>query len=562
MKKLFFLIFVFIWYSSSSQNICSFTSLEERIESCITSYTPYSDNIVATGVIDNILAKIHLNNKYFITKTCRGINNAIALKYDNLNYIILDFEWMESMKYGKNDWFHLLVIGHEIGHHILNHTEKTERTLEAKRQKELDADEFAGFVLGVYGAPSKEINLILNKFPNSNQANSTHPDKNQRELAIKKGYESASRNEVSSLIKQLTKDVAFNLSSYPYLINIARKKFNEFLDSKNQISRNEAIVKYQEIIRFFDNPQFAYELGALFLSNGQIENYHSSLELAYQKSKDEKYILELIGSIISIADEKRYEKLEKYNYVLNSVNSNKYYETNCLQGIIKYYLYLARKDIRTKGINFKYVQKVEQFASNYLAILKNESTNQENLNSTAELHNALGLCGLLKEDYTSAFEYFQEARDDFKNAKQYDKQLEDVYKYYSLNYFAVQYNIALAAVRLREWESGIMALLDYDMALQKLNSDQLGYLLQIDKNIDSKTYYLKGRCHHGLGNFASAIQFFNEAIMYEKNNYIIYYYRGISYLGLNKNELACKDFKYACENNINDACYRYNTECK
>ena len=72
-----------------------------------------------------MLAKLKKKNTYFIVKACPGLNNACAVTYLGNRYVLLDIRWMESIKQNENDWSHLLVNGHEIGHHLLGHTDRS-----------------------------------------------------------------------------------------------------------------------------------------------------------------------------------------------------------------------------------------------------------------------------------------------------------------------------------------------------------------------------------------------------------------------------------------------------
>ena len=143
-------------------------------------------------------------------------------------------------------------------------------------------------------------------------------------------------NESSALIQTLTKDIRFDLTSLPYLLSSARSRYNSFLETNDKTILSQAIESYQEAIRFSSDPQIAYELGTLFLSKGEIDKYNSALELAYQKTKDEKFIIELIGSLIESNDKNTDKLLLKYASITKRISYEKYYEPNCLKAIIDY----------------------------------------------------------------------------------------------------------------------------------------------------------------------------------------------------------------------------------
>jgi tetratricopeptide (TPR) repeat protein len=562
-KKLIFCAYLFFTFATSDgQNVCSFSPEYVNTVFCLSGYSNYNDNINASAVVEDILANINLKNTYFVTKVCKGINNAVAIKYNGVKYILLDVDWMESLKYGENDWFHLFVISHEMGHHLLKHTERETTSIQESRMNELSADEFGGYMLGIYGASLSDINSLLINFPDENNKNSTHPPKSEREIAVKKGYNSSKKNETSLLIQSLTKDVDFDLTSLPYLISVARNKFNSYLETNDKNILSQAIESYQEAVRFSNDPLIAYELGALFLAKGEREKYNTALELAYQKTKDEKFILELFGSVIESEDKNIDKILLKYFTISKSLSTEKYYEPICLQGIIKYFMYMARKNYDKEGINFDYLDKAETFCKEILSNYSSRSEDKEILNNKAEINNALGLCELWRENYDLSIKYFSKARTDFESAKKYDTQLENVFCYYSLNLLMVNYNIALSSVRIRDWQNGFDAITNYENLFDRLNKDKQEYLKTLKNDIDYQAFYIKGRCYHGLEEFPNAVESFTIAMKYESNAHYLYFYRGLSYLGLDKNTEACNDFEIACKNGVSDACNRLNSSCK
>ena len=547
---------------SQGQNVCAFSPEYVNTIFCLSGYSNYNDNINASVVVEDILSKINLKNTYFVIKVCKGINNAVAINYNGIKYILLDVDWMENLKYGKNDWFHLFVIGHELGHHILKHTEKGSVSLLEGRKYELAADEFGGYLLGMYGASLSDINSLLINFPNDNDKNSTHPPKNQREIAVINGYNSSKKNETSTLMQALTKESDFDLTSLPYLLNTARNKFNTFLETNNKNILLQAIEAYQEAIRFSNDPQIAYELGALFLSKGEKEKYNTALELAYQKTKDEKFILELVGSVIESEDKNTDKVLTKYASIFTSINTEKYYEPICFQGIIKYFMYMSKKNYDKGGLNLDYLNKAESLCKKTLLNYSTKTEDKSLLDNRAEINNALGLCALWHENYSLAYKYFNIAKSDFESAKKFDSQLENVFSYYSLNLLTVNYNIALSSVRSRDWQNGLDALINYEILYNNLNSEKQKYLKNRKNDIDYQTFYLKGRCYHGLEQYENAILSFTSALKYEEAAQYLNFYRGLSYLGLDKNLEACSDFEIACKSGINDAFSRFISSCK
>ena len=111
---------------------------------------------------------------------------------------------MNSLDSGDN-WTNLFILAHEVGHHINGHSldlllyvaEAIEgETLVNQRKQELEADEFAGFILAKLGATlgqaSSGISLISSE---KDDTYSTHPSKLKRLAAINLGFNKALEKE-------------------------------------------------------------------------------------------------------------------------------------------------------------------------------------------------------------------------------------------------------------------------------------------------------------------------------------------------------------------------------
>jgi tetratricopeptide (TPR) repeat protein len=560
-RIMFCALFILFLNSSNGQDICAFTPEYINTVNCLSGYTYYKDNIHANEVVKDILGKINLKNTYFVTKVCRGVNNALAVEINGIKYILLDVEWMESLSYGKNDWFQLFVIGHEMGHHILNHTKTPTKSLEQCRVNELAADEFSGYLLGMYGATLNDINSLFYYFSDYNDTNSTHPSKSKREIAVMKGFESSKKNESTVLLESLVKNANLNLSNIPYLYDNARSKFYSFLSTNNNSDLLKAIKSYQEALRFTNDPHITYELGCLFLIKGDQSKYNAALELLYQKTKDDRYILELIGNLIENGDPSTDQILSKYNAVTNSINQDNYYETICMEGIIKYYIYRARKNYDTGDNLSNYLNMAEYFCLRTLKNYNSKDEHGEMFDNKAQLYNSLGLCALLRDDFVSSFDYFSLAANHFELAKSYNSHREKLFRYHSLNLLAVYSNLALSSVRLEEWQEGLNAILKYESLYNSLSNDKKQYIQTINEDIPKESFYLKARCLHGLGQYTDAIENFSSAIRYQNNAWYLHLYRGMSYLETYNYESACDDFALSCEYGIELACRYLKIKC-
>jgi hypothetical protein len=157
------------------------------------------NNFLSESEADSALDKI-LNvigaSKRFVLQPCDNINNAVALSYKGIRYIMYDPEFMQMLSY-SNNWSNMFVLAHEVGHHINGHSVDAALSmadivskvpLSKKRIQELEADEFAGFVLGRLGATLSDATSAVSKMSDGDDSYSTHPNRSKRIAAITKGF--------------------------------------------------------------------------------------------------------------------------------------------------------------------------------------------------------------------------------------------------------------------------------------------------------------------------------------------------------------------------------------
>ena len=200
MKKLLLLFFIpFSLYAQTYDNA------SEASELCLAiQQNSFINDVEADAALDRILSVIGAS-KRFILQPCSDISNAVATSYKGLRYILYDRDFMNAISNNTNAWSQLFILAHEVGHHINGHSVDIllytadivePSSLAAKRQQEIESDEFAGFILAKLGATlaqtSEAINLIAS---NKDDTYSTHPSKKKRLAAIKKGYYKAIENE-------------------------------------------------------------------------------------------------------------------------------------------------------------------------------------------------------------------------------------------------------------------------------------------------------------------------------------------------------------------------------
>ncbi|MBL7726453.1 MAG: hypothetical protein JNM68_02155, partial [Dinghuibacter sp.] len=143
------------------------------------------------GMIGKICEKIGLQNR-FLLKALKNYDNCSAICFSNDvgqdRFIQFDRDFLEEyQRKTKNRWFVFGVVAHEIGHHLNGHSLDG---IGSRPHKELEADEFAGFVMQKMGAPLNEAQAIFS-FLNNTEGPPTHPVKKLRYEAVKRGWDKA-----------------------------------------------------------------------------------------------------------------------------------------------------------------------------------------------------------------------------------------------------------------------------------------------------------------------------------------------------------------------------------
>jgi hypothetical protein len=107
-------------------------------------------------------------------------------------YISYNPTYIASLnKITRNKWSVMTLLAHEVGHHLNGHTI---RKGGSTPELELEADEFAGFILQKLGATLQESQNVMHYISKA-QESRTHPAKNSRLDAIEKGWNKAAAAE-------------------------------------------------------------------------------------------------------------------------------------------------------------------------------------------------------------------------------------------------------------------------------------------------------------------------------------------------------------------------------
>ena len=229
--------------------------------------------------LEKILSVIGAS-KRFVLQPCDNINNAVATAYKGVRYILYDRQFMNSISNGNN-WGNLFILAHEVGHHINGHSldlvlyaaEVVEpKSLALKRQQELEADEFAGFILSKLGGPITAANqAIINTSTNSDDSYSTHPSRDKRLDAVKRGYNKSNTNRNYNKSKK----------------DIATEYFYKGLEKDENGDKDGAISDYTVSISLNSNSIAAYtNRGAIYRNLGDYDKSLNDLSNAIKNGAE------------------------------------------------------------------------------------------------------------------------------------------------------------------------------------------------------------------------------------------------------------------------------------
>jgi antitoxin component YwqK of YwqJK toxin-antitoxin module len=154
--------------------------------------------------IANIVRRSGLKQNFYVME-CPNTDNCFAATRSGERLIVYDPSFMKKINNAtKTDWAALSILAHEIGHHLQGHTIKPGGS---EHEKELEADEFSGFVMYQMGANIKEAQSAIFSLT-SDYATSTHPPRGKRLRSIETGYYNAKELYPDLNNKPVSHDIA------------------------------------------------------------------------------------------------------------------------------------------------------------------------------------------------------------------------------------------------------------------------------------------------------------------------------------------------------------------
>lgn len=149
--------------TSATNYVVSAESLNRQLRDIMTATGLHADFILKKAKVRNIEASISRRKRY------------ILYNPDFLNQVNAGM---------RSQWGSAALLAHEVGHHLSGHTIRRSGSTPAV---ELEADEFAGYVLQKLGATLPEAQAVI-RLISRTKGSKTHPGRHDRETAIKTGW--------------------------------------------------------------------------------------------------------------------------------------------------------------------------------------------------------------------------------------------------------------------------------------------------------------------------------------------------------------------------------------
>ena len=257
----------------------------------------FTTDAEAEDAVNKILSVIGASQKP-VLQACSNINNAVAAVYKGQRYILYDRDFMNSLTAGSNKyWSNMFILAHEVGHHINGHSIDIilyasdiidPKSLEERRKQELEADEFAGFILAKLGATLSQTSKVLSNLPRiSNENSSTHPSKDKRIASVRKGFSFKENFYLESKKYNYVVYYDKNKNSINNWDNVVTKPKKDKLDSISDPFERISIIKNEDVPdakniswvygSIIENDNFDFKLPKLVLN----QNKYGSREMKY-----------------------------------------------------------------------------------------------------------------------------------------------------------------------------------------------------------------------------------------------------------------------------------------
>ena len=489
---------------------------------CINGYTNYNSSINATSYVKKMLNGIGIQDANFVLIPCRCTDNVVAVVYKGLRYILYDDLFIRDLSdlTDKKYYFNLFVFAHEIGHHLNGHTLLPKESIEISQKHELEADEFAGFMVAKAGGRREDIIQIVNAIPHPIDNYSTHPILERRLKYALKGFDNYKidmsyhdkniiqkyQKEYEDKIKQhYIKQITEQYDNFQYAKNISKAKI-EIIDYKLNGDKQHvfnAIKYYKLATAIKEDLVTIFDLANLYQEIGNYENAQLYFNQAYILTKDPTYLL----LYLDLNQQRGITRIDNQEFinVIENISYNQIRNYNAARALSRYYFERDAKSINADDTALAI--EIMRYIENDSLYIYPQDTDMSKMN-LADIYSDLTIYYNALKNYDTSYSYILKAMNLYEEVKSEGR----LAKVTGDNYQVVLINKALIEVYLSKWNE----------ALETTN-----ILIELDKHT-LDVYYCRGRAYSGLGDHKNAIKEYSLAIKMNPSDISLYYYRGLS----------------------------------
>ena len=547
----------------------------------------FSSNQEAQKALDKIIAVTGISKRFALYQ-CSGINNCEAITFRGIRYIFYDQNFMKSITTVAGSWTNLSILAHEVGHHVNAHSldwlalasgEIQGITLEQKRQQDIEADEFSGFVLAKLGATLIQSQAAVKlASDDGDDSYSTHPSRSKRLSAIERGYNQAKGITTKPYATALTAEdyfyLAYNsdkndvkISNYTKCLQISSGSISAYLNRgnvfKDEKRFTEALSDFDKVIELARNSKS--QSFKNFLDDGYRGKGNCYRQMIWTNENDADYyhqkaITEFTNAVNTDPNAINYlARADIYSNRLYKTEENSYERSSMANKALNDYNSAARIDPNDPDIYHYRGNLFEYYLNDKNSALRDYSMWGKLETNVIWPHFYQGTIKYELEDYEAALNYFNKTIGiskyglayfnraiTFIKLERYTDAFNDLTTCISIakdttneSYFEVEYKLpeiywkrAKVNELLKKYSAAVS---DYSKIIEITNNDPGVYTY-----LDRANNYVKQK------KFDLALLDLNKAIIYDPTNPDTYNSRGYFYqFTLEKNDKALEDYNKA-----------------
>ena len=513
----------------------------------------FSSNQEAQKALDKIIAVTGISKRFALYQ-CNGINNCEAITYRGIRYIFYDQNFMKSITTAAGSWTNLSILAHEVGHHVNAHSldwlalasgEIQGITLEQKRQQEIEADEFSGFVLSKLGATLLQAQAAIKlAADDGDDTYSTHPSKSKRLSAIERGYNQGKgiTNKTYSSGSLTAEDyfyLAYNsdnnavkISNYTKCLQVSSGVISAYLNRGNVYTNEkrftEALSDFDKVIELAKNSKS--QSFKDFLDDGYCGKGWCYRQMIYSNENDADYyhqkaIIEFTNAVNTDPSATNYlARADIFTARLYQTEEDSQERYSMANKALSDYNSAARLDPNDPDIFNRRASLYDTYLNDKIAALSDYKKVSELKPNDCWSYFSLGFINHDLKNYESAIQNYTKSISIYPDGMTY-------------------YRRAESYIELEKYKEAIS---DYTKAISISKDTTNESWFVVEHNIID-VYWGRAYCYNKLDNYTSAIADLSKIIELTKDDpgAETYLRRAQNYAKLKKNDLAIADFNKA-----------------